>query len=132
MYTIKEIQEKIDLAKAANLSGAELLNDVGRACRICNGIGAAWMPEWLRDTISKMNPTLILAADIHDIRYEIGGTETDRKAADDEMLENGYKLAAYRYGWYDPRRYLVRRQMKKFHAILREFGGWAFNKPEGQ
>ena len=128
MYSLKEIEEKIKLAKAAKLSGAELLDDTELAIRVCNGIGAAWMPNWMRNVISGMNPSLVLAADIHDIRYELGGTEADRKAADDEMLENGYKLAAYRYGWYDPRRYLVRRQMKKFHMILREFGGWAFNK----
>lgn len=88
------------------------------------------MPDWLREAISGLNPTLVLAADIHDIRYALGGTEAERKDADDEMLENGLKLANYRYGWYDPRRYWVRKQMRKFHAILREFGGWAWKYKE--
>lgn len=130
MYSLNEIEEKIALAKAAKLSGAELLLDRERACRVCNGIGANWMYEWMREAIGGLNPTLVLAADIHDIRYALGGTEMDRKAADDEMLENGLKLANYRYGWYDPRRYWVRKQMYKFHVILREFGGWAWGREE--
>ena len=130
MYSLNEIEEKIGLAKAAGLSGAELLEDRERAIRVCNGIGAAWMPGWVREWICNMNPTLVLAADIHDIRYETGGMEADRKAADDEMLANGIRLADYRYGWYDPRRYLVRMQMRKFYAILREFGAWAWKGEE--
>lgn len=130
MYSQKEIEEKIALAKAAKLSGAYLLDDQERAMRVCNGIGAEWMPDWMRDAISGMNPTLVLAADIHDIRYELGGTEEERQKADDEILENGIKLADYRYGWYDPRRYWVRKQMRKFHAILCEFGGWAWKYRE--
>jgi len=127
MYSLQEIEAKIKLARAAGLSGAELLENRERACRVCNGIGAAWMLKEARDIISDLNPTLVLVADIHDLRYEDGGTEADRKRADDEMLENGLKLANYRYRWYDPRRYWVREQMHKFHAILREFGGTAFN-----
>ena len=88
MYTLHEIEEKIKLAKELNLSGAELLEDCERAMRVCNGIGAEWMPEIARKLISSLNPTLVLAADIHDIRYHLGGSELDRKNADDEMLIN--------------------------------------------
>ena len=127
MYSLNEIEEKIRLAKELNLSGAELLEDRERAVKVCNGIGAEWMPEIARKLISGLNPTLVLAADIHDIRYEIGGTREDRKAADDEMLENGCKLADARYGWYNPLRYWVKYKMRKFHRILREFGLYAFH-----
>ena len=130
MYSLNEIEEKIALAKAAKLSGAELLLDRERACRVCNGIGADWMPDWLREAISGLNPTLVLAADIHDIRYTLGGTEAERKDADDEMLENGLKLANYRYGWYDPRRYWVMCQVWKFSALLAGGGALAFNYRE--
>ena len=126
MYSLNEIEEKIALAKAAKLSGAELLLDRERACRVCNGIGADWMPDWLREAISGLNPTLVLAADIHDIRYALGGTEAERKDADDEMLENGLKLANYRYGRFDPRRYIVQFVMLQFYIKLRQFGAFAF------
>lgn len=131
MYTLHEIEEKIKLAKELGLSGAELLEDRERAVKVCNGIGAEWMPEIARKLISGLNPTLVLAADIHDIRYHLGGLELDRKNADDEMLENGYKLAEARYGWYNPLRYWVKHKMRKFHEILRDFGIWAWNYPEG-
>ena len=130
MYTLHEIEEKIKLAKELGLSGAELLEDRERAVKVCNGIGAEWMPEIARKLISGLNPTLVLAADIHDLRYDAGGTEEDRKAADDEMLENGYKLAEARYGWYNPLRYWVKHKMRKFHEILRDFGIWAWNYRE--
>ena len=131
MYTLHEIEEKLKLAKELNLSGAALLEDTERAQQVCNGIGAEWMPSWLRWLIGFLFPTLVLAADIHDIRYHLGGSELDRKNADDEMLINGYKLAEARYGWYNPLRYWVKHKMRKFHKILRDFGIWAWNYPEG-
>lgn len=127
MYTTDEIEDKIKLARAAGLTGWRLLLDTDRAAEICNGIGADWMPERARQIISGLNPTLILAADIHDLRYDDGGTEEDRELADDEMLANGLRLAEYRYPWYDLRRYWVRLKMREFHAILRTAGGAAFN-----
>lgn len=127
MYSLNEIEEKIKLAKELGLSGAELLEDRERAQRVCNGIGADWMPDSARKLISSLNPTLVLAADIHDLRYETGGTAEERKAADDEMLENGYKLADARYSWYNPLRYYVKWKMRKFYKILRAFGFLAWN-----
>ena len=126
MYSLNEIEEKIALAKAAKLSGAELLLDRERACRVCNGIGADWMPDWLREAISKLFPTLVLAADIHDIRYELGGDEADRHAADVEMLDNGLKLADRHYRRLDARRYIVQFIMLQFYKTLRRCGAFAF------
>lgn len=126
MYSLNEIEEKIALAKAAKLSGAELLLDRERACRVCNGIGADCMPDWLRALISKLFPTLVLAADIHDIRYELGGDEADRHAADVEMLDNGLKLADRHYRRLDARRYIVQFIMLQFYKTLRRCGAFAF------
>lgn len=131
MYSLNEIEEKIQLAKKLGLSGAELLEDRERAQRVCNGIGAEWMPDAARKLISSLNPTLVLAADIHDLRYDTGGTSEERERADREMLENGCKLAEARYSWYNPLRYYVKWKMRKFYKILREFGGWAWNYREG-
>lgn len=128
MYTEEEVKEKQRLAREAELSGAELLDDVEFARRSCNGIGAEWMSPKLRAVIGALNPTLKLAADIHDIRYTIGGSSDDRKFADEEFYKNGVKLADYRYRWYDPRRYQVRSQAKKFFAALRVFGAAAWKE----
>lgn len=128
MYSLSEIEKKIDLAAAAGLSGAELLEDRERAIRVCNGIGASWMPEWLRALISRLFPTLVLAADIHDLRYDAGGDEIDRHVADIEMLDNGLKLADHHYRRLDPRRYLVQFVMLQFYKTLRRCGALAYNK----
>ena len=131
MYSLNEIEEKLKLAKELNLSGAALLEDTERAMRVCNGIGAEWMPSWMRWLIGFLFPTLVLAADIHDIRYYLGGSELDRKNADDEMLINGVVLARNRYGKFDPRRYVVVFVMLWFYFKLRDFGSFAWNGREG-
>ena len=131
MYSLNEIEEKILLANERNLSGAALLEDTERAQQVCNGIGAEWMPDAARKLISRLNPTLVLAADIHDIRYYLGGSELDRKNADDEMLINGVVLARNRYGKFDPRRYVVVFVMLQFYFKLRDFGSFAWNGRSG-
>lgn len=130
MYTDEEIREKQQLARAAGLSGAELLNDAAAVKRDCNGIGAAWMPDATREWISTANPSLVVVADIHDRRYSIGGTEADRQAADAEFRANGMKMAKHVYRCYDPRRYWMMWQVRKFAALLASFGALAFNYRE--
>ena len=126
MYTAEEIKEKQTLARAVGLSGADLFDDAEFARRSCNGIGSARMAAPIRRIIGALNPTLILAADIHDLRYTIGGSEWDRRFADEEFLKNGLLLADHRYAWYDPRRCLVRLQARKFFSLLRTFGAAAW------
>ena len=130
MYTDDEIRGKQLLARAAGLSGAELLDDAAAVKRDCNGIGAAWMPNATREWISTANPSLVVVADIHDRRYSIGGTEADREAADAEFRANGMKMARYVYSWYDPRRVWVMWQVWKFSALLAGGGALAFNYRE--
>lgn len=130
MYTTAEILKKQELAISAGLSGAELLDDTERAQRVCNGIGANWMPNWMRGLIGFLFPTLVLAADIHDIRYDIGGTEKQRVAADVEMLDNGIKLANHKYRLFSPLRYVVQFVMLQFYITLRRVGNLAWNYRE--
>lgn len=130
MYSDAEIREKQQLASAAGLSGAELLNDTEAVRRDCNGIGAEWMPDRWRDRLGERYPELVIIADIHDRRYSEGGTEADRQAADAEFRANGMKMAKYAYRWYDPRRYWVMWQVRKFAALLASFGALAFSYRE--
>ena len=126
MYTEEEIQEKQNLAEELKLAQRELLYNPSLTKK-CNGIGADWMWANLRDVISTMNPTLVLSADIHDCAYEKGGTEEDRDMADKAFLDNSLILANDRYAWFNPLRYRVKKQARKFYAILRVFGKYAFN-----
>lgn len=96
--------------------------DIAR--RVCNGIGAEWFPEKLRKMISKMNPSLVIVAQNHDLCYYFGcGTHSDFKAANEAFRWNGYKMAFRNYKWYDPRRYWVMLKAHKF-AIELNIGGW--------
>lgn len=124
-YTKEELQRKYDDAVKLGLSGAELLKDP-RAGKACNGIGAEWMWDGLREMLGKFNPSLTLAADIHDMRYEIGGDDIDREFADDEFLANAIECANSKYMWLNPLRYYVRKQARKFYYILRVAGGKAW------
>ena len=126
MYTKEELQHKYETAVKLGLSGAELLKDP-RAQSACNGIGAAWMWDDLREMLGAFNPTLILAADIHDMRFALGGDENCREFADDEFLANAVKCANAAYCWINPLRYYVRKQARKFHLILRIFGKKAWS-----
>lgn len=95
MYSDAEIREKQQLASAAGLSGAELLNDAAAVRRDCNGIGAAWMPDRWRDRLGERYPELKIVADIHDRRYALGGGILARWLADWEFLRNGLKMARH-------------------------------------
>lgn len=130
MYTDEEIRQKQQLARAAGLSGAELLDDTEAVRRDCNGIGAEWFPAWLRWTISLLCPSLVVVADIHDRRYSIGGTEEDRQDADREFEQNGERIATYRYGRWNPLRYVVRNRARAMYAALVVGGRTAFNYRE--
>ena len=114
----KAVEMELDKADCLLLPDAHLY---------CNGIGADWMPDALCDLISTMNPTLKPVAAVHDVEYTVGGTEDDRKAADERFLANGLKAANYEYGWYNPVRYIVRHQAHKYYTLLRAFGGAAWN-----
>lgn len=123
-YSYDEVIEKYEEAKRLDLSGYELLEDSAIAVKECNGIGADWMPGWLRVTISTLCPSIVLAADIHDLRYYYGGTEADRLKSDAEFLTN-VELIAMDYNIL--RRWIVRSTGKKMYELLRSFGGFAWN-----
>ena len=119
--TPHEITEALHEALRLKLSGWELLLDTERAVAECNGIGAAWMGG-LCDVITAINPAFLVPSMIHDIRYYIGGTEDDRKRADDEFLANCLAAVHDRYGWYNPLRYWNRRKALRYYDILRTAG----------
>lgn len=129
MYTTAQVREKCHTARRLKLSGWWLLRDADRAARICNGIGAAWFPWWLRRLLGWCFPRLVLAADIHDLRYELGGSEGERRAADAEFLANGYTIAeAFYPGWRFPLRLAAQWVVRRMYHALRLAGRSAWNE----
>lgn len=121
MYNYSEIKQKQQLVRAAGLSGAELLNDTEAVRRDCNGIGAAWMPDRLRDLLGERYPELVVVADIHDRRYALGGGILARWRADWEFLRNGLKMARH------CRRIDIAWATVRMWLLLRIGGAAAFN-----
>lgn len=121
MYTDAEIRQKQQLARAAGLSGTELLDDAAAVRRDCNGIGAAWMPDRLRDLLGECYPELKIVADIHDRRYALGGGILARWRADWEFLRNGLKMARH------CRRIGIAWAVIRMWVLLRLGGAAAFN-----
>jgi hypothetical protein len=119
--TPKEAERLYAEAVRLRLSGAELLAEPEAVCRECNGIGAEWMGSFLRGLVTTLNPTLNPVAAIHDRRYAVCKTTEQQKEADDEFRTNGRK-SADQYGWWRPRRYVVRRNTEVFYAALRIAG----------
>lgn len=124
MYTfsIRQIEEMAEEGRRAGLIGMYLVTEnMQRALRLCNGIGAAWMPQWARWIIGAICPLLIVISLPHDIEYEIGGGIRDRWRADWHFLTNGLRVA-----WYHRSRRAAY-QAVVLWIMLRLFGAAAFN-----
>ena len=108
-------------AMGLQLSGADLLK-MPEALWVCNGIGPEWFPAWLRHLINLICPSLVLVAHIHDLRYHIGGTEDDRRAADAEFMANVLIVAEARYKYFPPLKWLTEWAGFKMFRLLRLAG----------
>lgn len=114
------------------LSGAEFLRDLGpaRVAAACNGIGPEWLPEALREKLSKWLALFILPADIHDCRFSYcnDGTELGFWSANNELGRNCLLVADARYAWYNPVRYLARRGGRLVAAACQRYGWSAWRQ----
>lgn len=131
MYSETEILAKQALSRALKLSGAELLDDVAAVQNDCNGIGAAWFPDRLRNLLDGLFPELEIVADIHDRRYAIGGGILARWRDDFEFLRNGLRVALRFAGISVRRRFLLARTAVKMYVLLAVAGAAAFNYKKG-
>ena len=118
------------LCRRADLEGYGILDlySLDELSEIYNGIGPDRFPKVLRDALSALHPTLLPCALIHDVQYHIGGTYEDFTIANRMFAGNGKKMAHYRYGWYDPRRYLVANKARVFAELCQKFGWQGYHK----
>lgn len=131
MYTDKQLDEKIRIAEDAKLSGRELLSTFREMAKsVCNGIGPSRFPKIVRAIIGFICPSLVIVADIHDLRYQIGGTEADRLASDKEFDDNARRMAEYAYKSRFMQRLVIRRGLIMY-VILVMGGEDAFNYTDG-
>lgn len=128
-YTLHQLSALKQRAKEAGCEGLHYVtrHPFASLRNICNGIGPEAFPEWLRDKINDLNPTLEPAAMIHDCEWaDNDGTRSAFYDSNQRLRRNGEKLAKARYAWYDPRRYVVMSQARRFANICQTFGWLAW------
>ena len=98
--------------------------------QIYNGIGPDAFPEWLRKGVSALHPSLAAVAFIHDIEWhESDGSKEKFTASNDRFKRNGYRVAKAQFGWYNPRRWIVMNQARRFGNVCQLFGWSAWTSP---
>ena len=121
----------LNLCRHYKLSGTDLAEGFTAAqlAAMFNGIGPESWPQVLRDALDNLAADLLPTAFIHDIRFATGdGTREDFERANKELRENGEKIAAAKYVWYDPRRYITRRRARTFANLCQCFGWGAYQQ----
>lgn len=123
--TNREVMEMRMLASLYELEGREIAYRYSNLmlCKICNGIGPDAFPEFLRDIITGLHPTIAPAAFIHDIEYYESDRSRKRfEEANERFKKNGYRCAEKHYSWFNPLRYTVKRSVRLYYGALTLFG----------
>lgn len=125
-----DVLEARRVATDAGLEGAEVLMlPPNVVAAMCNGIGPEWMPEWARSFLDSRHPTMQVPAMIHDMQYSLAdGSEEMFHAANAMLKENGKRMAKYRYGWWNPLRYVAVRDACRLAAVCEAFGRSAYDQ----
>lgn len=125
MNRLKEIKELKRIAEELQLENREIIGkyNMQQLCSIYNGIGPDAFPDWLRNAISALHPSLAVVAFIHDIEWhESDKSKANFTISNDRFKRNGYLVAKANYGWYNPLRYLVMNHARRFGNICQLFG----------
>ena len=132
MNRLKEIKKLRTKAESLKLENAEILRkyNMQQLCAIYNGIGPDAFPDWLRDAISALHPSLAVVALIHDVEWHESDLSKETFAESNARFKrNGYTAAKAEYAWYDPRRYIVMNQARRFGNICQTLGWAAWTSP---
>ena len=94
--------------------------------RIFNGIGPSTFPDWMREALDDLHPSLRCVALIHDVENELSdGTKEGFKASNKRFRKNGNKVAKAEFSWYNPRRYAVMLNAATY-SWLCQHCGWEY------
>lgn len=126
------VADLIATARAAGLEGAALLDrDVDEIAAEYNGIGPEFLPDEIRDEVTRFLALFEPAALIHDLRYSAGnGTREDFENANMEFHANCLTLARAKYAWWRPLRRCAAESaaLALFKAVSSYFGWVAYRR----
>lgn len=131
MESKKFIEELIAAAEKYGLDGLDKVRKIGidAVMTAYNGTGPEWFSDKLRVAIDKLSDVFLPAVMIHDVDYAHGkGTHFDFIRANNRLESNMLTIADIEYSWYNPLRYIRRRQARIFAGLCRAFGWIAYNK----
>ena len=132
MNKVKLVGRLKRLADELQLENREIIGKytMQELAYIYNGIGSDAFPEWLRSFISALHPSLEVVAFIHDIEWhESDGSKEKFAASNERFKRNGYAVAKAQFGWYNPRRWIVMNQARRFGNVCQLFGWSAWTSP---
>ena len=132
MASLKEVKRMVELCEKYDLEGRNVIKGFTNTQlgSMYNGIGPEKFPGWLRAVLDFLHPSLAPVAFIHDIEWSLSdGTKESFTASNKRFKRNGYKVASAEYGWYNPRRYVVMNQARRFGNICQSFGWAAWMAP---
>ena len=123
--SIAEVRHLRQQCEKYQLDGREILaqHTDEELARIYNGIGPETFPDWMRNALDALHPSLRCIALIHDVEWEHSdGTEESFKESNQRFRRNGIKVAKIEFKWYDPRRYIVMFDAVKYATLCQLFG----------
>lgn len=113
------------LCEKWGLDGRDVLDKYSDSelARIYNGLGSDGMPAWMRAAATFLSPDLEPTALVHDVEWhEADGTRESFTDSNLRFKENGRRSARKRFGWADPRRYLLMNRARRFGNYCQLFG----------
>jgi hypothetical protein len=123
--------KKVEILKSKCFSlkfiGAEILYKYSnkKLSQICNGIGADWFPEKVRNIATWIFNYLEATAFLHDVEFD---EQISFSLANSHFLQNGRIEILNKFSWYNPMRYIALRRLKQFYILLQTFGLIAYNQ----
>ncbi len=132
MATLKEVKRLKELCDKYELEGRGVLDGFPntKLASMYNGIGPEKFPGWLRAVLDFLHPSLAPVAFIHDVEWSLSdGTKESFAASNKRFKRNGSRVAKCEYAWYNPRRYAVMNQARRFGNICQRFGWAAWMAP---
>ena len=132
MSTVNEVRALVEACEKYELDGRIRLSGHTdeELASMYNGIGPDAFPQWLRSLLDALHPSLAPVAFIHDVEWSASdGTKESFSASNARFKRNGYRIAKAMYGWWNPRRYLVMNDARRFGNLCEFFGWEAWRAP---